>query len=304
MNESITLSGVDATVVDPRAKFFSVLDGEGGPGGSLPIDTLPSDYEHPSWSAEGRNPIYNGLNFSSSAYGLVNKNVYLGVPGYFGPWFTGKIHTNSVRAQSFFGGGLVYNTPSGDQQAFSIDDGYGGRTTMPLIQGASGGIINSGPTASNFISLGYIYSDPTHELADGSWEDKGEITMSFSLLNPQIEFLTAPLFQTFVGFDASGVSNTQSAPGRSFKSSSDHDFGIVFYDSHGRRSFVNPIGSVYVGGYSTQERGNLQGDARVMVSLEGTPPRWADKYQSYMEGISLSLRLFNTRQTMRSLSQR
>ena len=282
VNESITLSGVDATVVDPRAKFFSVLDGEGGPGGSLPIDTLPSDYEHPVWSAEGRNPIYNGLNFSSSAYGLVNKDVYLGVPGYFGPWFTGKIHTNSVRATVPvvpFGVEMVHLNPSGDPQLFSIEDGYGGRTTMPLIQGASGGILNSGPNFTSFISSQYIYSDPTHVFEDGSWEDKGEITMSFSLLNPQIEFLTAPFFQTFVGFDASGVSNTQSAPGRSFKSSSDHDFGIVFYDSHGRRSFVNPIGSVYVGGYSTQERGNLQGDARVIVSLEGTPPRWADKYQ-------------------------
>jgi hypothetical protein len=65
---------------------------------------------------------------------------------------------------------------------------------------------------------------------------------------------------------------------RTFKSSSDHDFGVVFYDDHGRRSFVNPIGSVNVKGFDSS-RGENKGRAKVRVNLLDRPPRWASKYQ-------------------------
>ena len=66
---------------------------------------------------------------------------------------------------------------------------------------------------------------------------------------------------------------------RSFKSSCDHEFGVVFYDKLGRRSFVSPVGSVYVPGYSYEERGHKKGISTIQVTLEGAPPSWADKYQ-------------------------
>lgn len=69
--------------------------------------------------------------------------------------------------------------------------------------------------------------------------------------------------------------------GPSFKSSASHDFGIVYYDERGRHGFVNPIGSVYVAGYGTQERGEgAQGAANVKVSnITHTPPSWAKNYK-------------------------
>ena len=69
--------------------------------------------------------------------------------------------------------------------------------------------------------------------------------------------------------------------GTSFKSSASHDFGIVYYDERGRHGFVNPIGSVYVAGYNTQERGsNAQGAVNMKVSnITHTPPSWAKNYK-------------------------
>ncbi len=74
---------------------------------------------------------------------------------------------------------------------------------------------------------------------------------------------------------------------RSFKSSANHDFGVVYYDQRGRSSNVNPIGSVYVAGYSAAERGsNVQGSASVRVQLQEEAPDWAFHYQIVYGGNS------------------
>lgn len=66
----------------------------------------------------------------------------------------------------------------------------------------------------------------------------------------------------------------------SFKSSATHEFGIVYFDERGRHGSVQPVGSVYVPGYSGQERpsGNL-GAARVRLKINSTPPPWAKSYK-------------------------
>jgi hypothetical protein len=70
---------------------------------------------------------------------------------------------------------------------------------------------------------------------------------------------------------------------RSFKSSSSHEFGVIYYDERGRHGFVNPIGSVYVAGYSSQERpqGEQKGKVDIEININsGTPPPpWARFYQ-------------------------
>jgi len=74
---------------------------------------------------------------------------------------------------------------------------------------------------------------------------------------------------------------------RSFKSSANHDFGVVYYDQRGRSSNVNPIGSVYVAGYSAAERGsNAQGSANVRVQLQEEAPDYAFHYQIVYGGNS------------------
>ena len=85
--------------VIPEGRIFSLMSGEGGPGGDLPGDNFPGNHEHPPES-DGVNPILKGLNFASSAFGFVSS--YYPFTDFApngisitGPWFTGLIHSNS-----------------------------------------------------------------------------------------------------------------------------------------------------------------------------------------------------------------
>ena len=70
---------------------------------------------------------------------------------------------------------------------------------------------------------------------------------------------------------------------RTFKSSAFHDFGIVYYDERGRHGFVNPATTVYVPGYSNDERGagdDNKGKVEIELDLSETvPPPWAKYYK-------------------------
>jgi len=72
---------------------------------------------------------------------------------------------------------------------------------------------------------------------------------------------------------------------RSFKTSANHNFGVVYYDERGRPGDVNTIPSVYVGGYSNEERdAQLQGRVEIQINLVSAPPAWAHKYQIVYAG--------------------
>ena len=72
---------------------------------------------------------------------------------------------------------------------------------------------------------------------------------------------------------------------RSFKTEANHDFGIIYYDERGRHGFVNHLGTVFIEGYSTVERGpNLHGPAHVKIKLYHEPPSWAHSYKIAYSG--------------------
>lgn len=76
------------------------------------------------------------------------------------------------------------------------------------------------------------------------------------------------------------VNRTLEAGLASFKSSAIHNFGIVYYDSKGRSSFVQKIDGVYVGGYADSARGStLHGRAQINLKIKHSPPSWAKKFQ-------------------------
>ena len=88
-------------------------------------------------------------------------------------------------------------------------------------------------------------------------------------------------YSAFIG-DASGE-NTN----RTFKSKSNHDFGIVYYDERGRSGTVNYLGNVYIKGFSDTERpGNQKGKSAVLITLDHDPPDWAHHYQIVYGGNS------------------
>ena len=73
---------------------------------------------------------------------------------------------------------------------------------------------------------------------------------------------------------------------RSFKTKANHDFGIVYYDERGRSGDVNKLGSVYVPGYSAEERGPQKGRSEIVVNLNYFAPEWAHHYQIVYAGNS------------------
>lgn len=78
---------------------------------------------------------------------------------------------------------------------------------------------------------------------------------------------------------------------RSFKSSANHSLGVVYYDERGRSGPVAPLPSrgnpsVYVAGYSNEERDGLQGRVEMIVSMNTPPPPWAWNYQFVYAGNS------------------
>ncbi len=73
---------------------------------------------------------------------------------------------------------------------------------------------------------------------------------------------------------------------RSFKTHANHDFGIVYYDERGRAGNVNRLDSVYVQGYSEQERGASKGRVEINIAIQSAPPDWAHHYQVVYAGNS------------------
>lgn len=80
---------------------------------------------------------------------------------------------------------------------------------------------------------------------------------------------------------------------RSFKTSANHQLGIVYYDERGRSGPVCPLPSrenpsVYVAGYSSIERPapGLEGRTEMIVQMDTDPPDWAYSYQFVYAGNS------------------
>ena len=102
--------------------------------------------------------------------------------------------------------------------------------------------------------------------------------VSFSELQSHIECVGVSSF------------NDESQGNNSFKTSATHEFGIVYYDERGRHGAVNHLDSVYVGGYSKQERGgDYQGAVSVSLTLNHEPPEWATNWKiAYSKNTSVS----------------
>lgn len=80
---------------------------------------------------------------------------------------------------------------------------------------------------------------------------------------------------------------------RTFKAGSTHEFGVVYFDKHGRPGYVNELGSVYVhpfGDISPRSDGATptpsyyNGPCNINVNMTSDPPEWAVAYQIVYAG--------------------
>ena len=120
--------------------------------------------------------------------------------------------------------------------------------------------------------------------AKGYWNghlEEGEYVVVYSLYPGSVEGIGKMEFFA----NRLAVIPEQGLGGRTFKSSAFHDFGVVYYDQRGRPGPVNRIGSVYVPGYSSSERGEPAfGSSSIRVVLNSAPPAWAFDYQIVYSG--------------------
>jgi hypothetical protein len=101
--------------------------------------------------------------------------------------------------------------------------------------------------------------------------------VNFNLLHSQIEL------ESFLSGTYSGDVF------RSFKSNSNHDFGLVYYDERGRHGAVNYLSNVFVPGLSSIDRpesGAQGGPVSVALTLNHEPPSWAHNFKIVYGGNS------------------
>lgn len=265
----------------PPALFpFSIMDGEVGPGGffenSLNGQTSELLTQARKDSALGIS-MYNPDAIASSDRQSTFERVLLG------PYFTGKIYlghvTNGNAATDKLGFRSASFGPEGAALESHFSNGSGGqpRSMMPHIQGyPETGLFQNADSVGEVTILlpqassnenGNVFSLAKNYVGDAFVTNT---SVSFVDQNATAEFFSLPIFDFF-------PSSLQTA--RSFKTSAFHNMGLVYYDDAGRRSFVNPINSFYVPGFSNEERGSNKGSVDVGVQILHDPPPWADAYQ-------------------------
>lgn len=210
---------------------------------------------------------------------LENRNFYVIDPSYSYQYFEPR------GIQTLLGGASSSNRTNAGA--------FGGRSTMPHIQGMSTGIIGKQFTTSDphdpanptkMVAPSNLFSTP-RTLDSEITQVNGDPSSFFNGFRTRFDFgqnsNTSPFAGTPQLNASTGIGSYEDVNryNRSFKSSCDHEFGVVFYDKLGRRSFVSPVGSVFVPGYSDEERGSDKGVAAILLELIGNPPSWAHKYQ-------------------------
>jgi hypothetical protein len=190
---------------------FSLLDGEGGPGGGRQGSEgtqLDGGYDQAS--------MYN--------LGSVNSNADPQVIASLGNIPYGWTNTVFYKGTILF---YYYDDYGGGSVAINTE------TTLPVLRWSSSG-------DSYYLSNQSVDHKRLHSFSE----------------------ITTALF--FV--------NRVNVNDRSFKTSADHDFGIVYFDERGRHGFVNPLATVYVPGYSSLERPGPPGSVSINLKLDHDTP--------------------------------
>jgi len=224
---------------------FSLLDGEGGPGGIVGEDGSVA-YGSEAEAITG--------NFASiPMLQEIPPFGYSSVPRRMSTFRTGVAFWLNTGGVPFMGTINTHTSRNLLLQQNVVMAGTPGRSFLPLMQGP-----NEDESLSNPSTQYWPYSN------------SGDFNLSFSNKHPQIEVLDSYLFFSISGAVEGGAYN------RTFKSSANHDFGIIYYDERGRHGFVNHLKTVYVPGYSQQERGvAAYGRSCINLNIGHAPPDWA-----------------------------
>jgi hypothetical protein len=236
-----------------------LVDGESGIGGYNGI----SGHTNKEITNCGSISIFSGLLFSEDAYltdtglnipndqawGQLNPNVNFGL-------------VNGVR---FVVGGLFF-CGSHAMRLYSVNSFW----QYPLLKSVLGD--KSVPLASPPLMYGANLNNTLGDNQSVSGNYPFQNLYDENLIHAQIELVSQPVISL--------SQDQETYDYKSFKTNSFHELGVVYYDKRGRHGFVNPIGAVYINGYSDQERPNGgKGKVNLSVSIASQAPEWASKFK-------------------------
>lgn len=240
----------EALFVTPAGTFAAMLfDGEGGPGGGL--------------SRGGEGNQYDRLR-------LYNQGTVSCTP---------QVVANATGATRFYWGKTVFHDNRNEfREITSIDVNTfisnSDCTALPLI---GNNITGSWSAVVGFEGYDF-YKIPFKDDTDDEFISPDSV--NYKIAHSSAEVYTPQL----------NVDYLEANSRTTFKSSANHDFGIVYYDERGRHGFVNHLqnvdyekgsSTIYVPGYSTQERGGTTsgGATDIVLELKHSPPSWAHYYK-------------------------
>ena len=277
---------------------YSLMDGEGGPGGGVRVaGGVPSGYGSISYHGMHNNDDEAFLGGDLPNAGFTYQGT-TGFHNYKGVFWNGKITSGDTVSQY---SANAWSTGSTSLNPRKFDLFY-----MPGIFD-----YNNQPDKFEF----GIYSPTSLDVTD-MVVDVGNPLLTYDDSNSLIEYsgddylawwqpdsvaptLSTTAIQNFYYDRGDLKGNIESytsgqalggGDDRTFKTNAFHNFGIVYYDERGRHGFVNPIDPIYVSGYSNTERGpSKKGKSSIRFNINSPAPGWAYNYKLvYSKNTSVS----------------
>jgi hypothetical protein len=258
----------DLLAEDEDLGLACIFDGEGGPGGGPSRDSSGGNtYDDLRMNRQGSIPLCAplvvdpSLDSSFATVGFVANNDQ-------GDWST----VISSR-QSPMWTGRISLAPADSTHYLSFGDTNKYASMLPLLQNTDRNTANveTAAQSSNYIA-DIVYPNPQ----EGDPGVLDAYSVNWNHLHSSSDI------SSFVSGSYGGDVF------RSFKSNSNHEFGIVYYDERGRHGFVNYLSNVFVPGLSSVDRpeGSEGGPASVALTLNHQPPSWAHYYKIVYGGNS------------------
>lgn len=270
--------------------FFSLMDGLGGPGGrGVDGNSFYDNIVFPSLYGDGDNDYGLGI-------GSVGSAPLIGIRSYGEDGSTNFLRNALV---GIYGTALTNNIFLFKQHVNETNnDGVSRRSCAALVDNASGEEIQAHEAAA---------FDTRQPLLSTTSMPYIHLRLSQGFLGPNFRnnecwYGAEPNYLSDfpVQSDPSGyekkLSNSDGVNaimsvippgiggGQTFKAGANHAFGVVFYDSRGRASNVNPIGSVYVPWFNDRSSGYEGKVSSISCTLTGAPPEGATKYRYVYSG--------------------
>ena len=259
---------------------FSLMDGKGGPGGSGTDDNSVYDnYVLFAGGGSKNQDFLRGVGTFGSAplFGL--PNIYDGfdeedkcTPGAYGPALSNNIMIATDNDAYSEGNRKEPSFIEDGKTSFSdITQITGTQENSPIYHQSSIPLINLGEGGPGDIeyALSNAFIDPV-EFIPG--DDPFGVSATGSLYESKINNPSANAPTMLVVEPGSGGLPT-------FKAGASHPFGVVFYDSRGRCSNVNPLGSAYVPWYSERPSGEEGPTGAIKCTITGSAPEGATSFR-------------------------